>query len=134
MKKDLKTRLVSRKISPPNGILMSIGMWVQGILNRKYKVEFSYDYDRKAILDQATVLLSSHASRLEFIYAIYGFGRKDINVVCGFQNIIKWTLASEEIHNLYDDRWKSACEDVYEYHKGDLLCDIIAVKGSEVRL
>ena len=89
MKKDLKTRLVSRKVSRPNPILMTIGMWVLGILNRKYKVAFSYDYDRKTIKNQPTVLLSSHASRLEFIYAIYGFGRKDINMVCSYQNIIK---------------------------------------------
>ena len=89
MKKDLKTRLVSRKISPPNPILMTIGMGVLGILNRIYKVKFTHDYDRHAIKGQPTVLLSSHASRLEFIYSIYGFGRKDINVVCGYQNIIQ---------------------------------------------
>ena len=34
--------------------------------------------------------------------------------------LIKWTLASEEIHNLYDEKWKSACADVYEYNKGDI--------------
>ena len=28
--------------------------------------------------------------------------------------LIKWTLAAEEIHNLYDPRWKSACVDAYE--------------------
>jgi hypothetical protein len=33
---------------------------------------------------------------------------------------IKWTLATEEIHNLYDERWKTACEDVYEYSKGEI--------------
>ena len=32
-------------------------------------------------------------------------------------SLIKWTLASEEIHNLYDDRWRAACADVYEYDK-----------------
>lgn len=89
MKKDLKARLINRKIKKPNPILMSIGMWVLGIMNRSYGVEFSYDYDREAIKDQPTILLSSHASRLEFIYAIYGFGRKDVNVVCGFQNILQ---------------------------------------------
>ena len=89
MKKDLKTNLVSRKVTPPNPVLMSLGMWVVGILNKLYKVQFSYDYDRKAIKNQPTVLLSSHASRIEFLYTIYGFGRKDINVVCGYQNILK---------------------------------------------
>ena len=36
------------------------------------------------------------------------------------KELIKWTLASEEIHNLYDEKWKVACEDVYEYGKGDI--------------
>ena len=89
MKKDLKTRLVNRKVKKPNPILMTIGMWVVGIMNKLYKVDFSYDYDRKSIQNQPTVLLSAHASRLEFVYTIYGFGRKDINVVCGYQNILK---------------------------------------------
>ena len=89
MKKDLKTRLINRKIKKPNPIIMSIGMWVLGILNRSYGVEFSYDYDPDSIKGQPAILLSSHASRLEFVYTVYGFKRKDINVVCGFQNIIK---------------------------------------------
>lgn len=89
MKKDLKTRLVNRKVKKPNPILMTIGMWVVGLLNRIYEVDFGYDYDPKFIEGQPAVLLSSHASRLEFVYAIYGFGRKDINVVCGYQNILK---------------------------------------------
>ncbi len=89
VKKDLKARLINRKIKKPNPILMSIGMWVLGIVNRAYGVEFSYDYEPDSIKDQPTILLSSHASRLEFIYTIYGFKRKDVNVVCGFQNILQ---------------------------------------------
>lgn len=89
MKKDLQQKLVNRKIKKPNPFLMSIVMFVLGILNRKYKVKFSYDYDPKKIKKGPTILLASHASRLEFIYMIYGFKHKDINIVCGFQNIIK---------------------------------------------
>ena len=89
MQKDLKTRLINRKVKKPNQFLMSIGMCVLGVLNKLYKVKFSYDYDPKFIQNQPTILLSSHASRLEFIYAIYGFGRHDVNVVCGYQNILK---------------------------------------------
>ena len=36
------------------------------------------------------------------------------------QCLIKWTLASEEIHNLYDEKWRTVCEDVYEYDKGEI--------------
>ena len=94
MKKDLKTILVNRKVKKPNALLMSLSLWVLGILNKHYKVKFSYDYDPIVIQNQPTVLLSSHASRLEFIYTIYGFGRRDINVVCGYQNILKKGLFS----------------------------------------
>lgn len=89
MKKDFKTRLINRKVEKPDPFIMSVGMWVLGLLNKHYGVEFSYDYDPESIKDQPTVLLSSHASRLEFMYTIYGFGRKDVNVICGFQNIIR---------------------------------------------
>lgn len=89
MNKDLKSKLINRKAEAPNRFLMSVGFLVLGILNKKYKVNFSYDYDPKSIDTQPTVLLSTHSSRLEFIYSIYGFGRKDINVVCGYQNIMK---------------------------------------------
>lgn len=88
MKKDLKEKLINRKVKKPSPLLMSIVKCVLGILNKLYKVEFSYDYDRKSIDGQPTVLLSSHASRLEFIYSLYGFGRKDTNIVCGYQNIL----------------------------------------------
>ena len=98
MKKDLKEKLVNRKIKKPNPVLMSIGMWVLGIMNKFYGVKFSYDYDRKSLKGQPTVLLSSHASRLEFIYSIYGFGYNDINVVCGYQNILKKGLYGLFIH------------------------------------
>ena len=89
MKTDLKARLINRKIKKPNPLIMTVGMPVLGFLNKLYKVEFSYDYDPGAIKDQPTILLSSHAARLEFIYAIYGFKRKDVNIVCGFQNILQ---------------------------------------------
>ena len=89
MKKDLKAKLINRKIKKPNQFLMTIGMWVVGIMNRSYGVEFNYDYNLKEIDGKPVILLSSHASRLEFLYTVYGFHRKDINVVCGYQNIMK---------------------------------------------
>ena len=89
MKKDLKTRLINRKIKKPNQFLMVPGMWIVGMINKKHNVKFSYDYDIKSIKNQPTILLSSHASRLEFMYTVYGFHRNDINVVCGYQNILQ---------------------------------------------
>ena len=89
MKKDLKTKLVSRKIKKPNPFLMFFVMRVLGFLNKVYKVKFNYDYKFKDIKKGPTILLASHASRLEFIYMIYGFKHSDINIVCGYQNILK---------------------------------------------
>ena len=71
---------------------MSFCIWVLGIINKKNNVKFYYDYDPKSLKGQPTILLSSHASRLEFIYTLYGFKRKDINMVCGFQNIFQKNL------------------------------------------
>lgn len=96
MKKDLKTKLISRKIKKPNSFLMFITMRVLGILNKKYKVKFNYDYDPKSLRKGPTILLASHASRLEFIYMLYGFKHSDMNIVCGYQNIIK-----KGIYNLF---------------------------------
>ena len=89
MEKDLKAKFINRKIKKPNPVIMTIGMPILGLINKLYGVEFSYDYDPKTIKGQPTILLSSHAARLEFIYTIYGFKRKDINIVCGFQNILQ---------------------------------------------
>lgn len=89
MKKDLKTKLTGRKIKKPNPLLMTAFLWLLGILNRRYKVKFSYDYNPKSLKGKPTILIASHASRLEFIYMMYGFKRKDVNMVCGYQNIIK---------------------------------------------
>ena len=89
MKTDLKTRLVNRKIKKPNQVFMRVGMFIVSIINRKHKVKFSYDYDPKSIKNQSVILLSSHSSRIEFMYTIYGFKRYDINVVCGYQNILQ---------------------------------------------
>ena len=36
------------------------------------------------------------------------------------KGLIKWTLAAEEIQNLYDEKWRAACEDVYDYSKGEI--------------
>ena len=89
MKKDLKEKLVNRKIKKPSAVLMTMLMWLLGILNKSYKVQFHYDYDSKSLRGKPIILLSSHASRLEFIYTLYGFKRKDVNLVCGYQNILK---------------------------------------------
>ncbi|MBQ7373125.1 MAG: hypothetical protein IJW64_00990 [Clostridia bacterium] len=89
MKKDFKTRLINRKIKKPNPFLMTLVSWALGLLNKKYKVKFDYDYNPKSLKGKPTILLASHSSRLEFIYMMRGFKRKDINMVVGYQNILQ---------------------------------------------
>lgn len=88
MKKDLKAKLLNRKIKKPNFFLMSFVFFLLGIINKFLKVKFKYDYKHKSLKGKPLILLSSHASRLEFYYTLYGFKRKDINMVCGYQNIM----------------------------------------------
>ena len=89
MGKDLKTKLINRKIKKPNPLTMTFVSGVLGFLNKIYKVKFYYDYDPKSLKGKPTVLLASHSSRLEFIYMMHGFKRKDINMIVGYQNCFK---------------------------------------------
>ena len=92
MKKDLKEKLINRKIKKPNPLVMFAVMGALGFLNKLYKVKFTHDYKAKSLNGTPTILLASHSSRLEFIYMMYGFKRKDVNMVCGYQNILKKNL------------------------------------------
>lgn len=89
MKSDFRSKLINRKIKKPNTFIAGVVKLGLGIANKLYGVKFSYDYDPATIKNQPTILMSTHASRLEFIYTVYGFGRKDTNIVCGYQNIMQ---------------------------------------------
>ena len=89
MKRNLKTRLVDRKIKKPNPFLMAISRCVLGIVCKVNKVKFNYNFDIDGLDDKPVVLLATHTSRLEFMYTLYGFRRNNINMVCGYQNILK---------------------------------------------
>ena len=70
MKKDLKTQLIKRKIKKPSYPLISMFMAAFKVINKMYKVDFTYDYDPKQLKEGPIILLSSHASRIEFMYTI----------------------------------------------------------------
>ena len=68
--------------------------------------DVSFDFDAKSVYS----LTFSTKGFLEFYYnSEYYMLVPDECERC----LIKWTLASEEIHNLYDKKWRSACEDAY---------------------
>lgn len=65
-----------------------------------------FEFDAKSVYS----LTFSTAGFLEFYY------NNDYFMIVPEEKdccLIKWTLAAEEIHNLYDERWRSACADVY---------------------
>ena len=103
---------------PKNREILSIGtatlnkkgLVFEGLLNGE---EIKFNFNAKSLYS----LTLSTKGYLEFYY-----NNDYFLLIPGNPNqcLIKWTLASEEIHNLYDEKWKSACADVYEYNKGDI--------------
>ena len=89
--------------------LTNKGLFFNGTLNNQ---TVNFDFKAKSIYS----LTFSTKGYLEF------YSNNDYFMIIpddSNQCLIKWTLASEEIHNLYDEKWKSACADVYDYDKGD---------------
>lgn len=85
--KDLKEELTCRKIKKPNPFLAWIVYVCLRFISIKNRAKFIYEYDKKAFRKKPVILLAGHASRPEFIYALSGFGRRDIHVICGYQNM-----------------------------------------------
>ena len=89
--------------------LTNRGLSFQGVLNGQ---SVDYEFEAKSVYS----LTFTTKGYLEFYY------KNDYFMLIpedAGQCLIKWTLASEEIHNLYDEKWKLACADVYAYEKGD---------------
>lgn len=86
--RDLKKELVCRKIKKPNRFLAAVVFFFLDRITKKNKVNFHYGFDLKTVKNKPVILISTHASRLEFIYALSGFKERNINVVCGYQNIM----------------------------------------------
>ena len=92
-------------LSVGKATLTNQGLCFRGELDGE---EVAFDFEAKSLYS----LTFSTKGFLEFYYNnVYYMLIPDDTSGC----LIKWTLASEEIHNLYDDRWRSACEDAYDY-------------------
>ncbi len=91
MKKQInfKTLLDNREINAPNKFVnWCFHQWC-AIVCRRNNVVHTYDYDRQAIKNQQVIFLSTHSSRNEFFYTLYGFYRPDLHIICGMQNFFK---------------------------------------------
>ena len=96
-------------LSSGRASLTKCGLFFQGALDGQ-KVDFEFN---------ANALYSLTFSTKGFLEFYYNNDYFMIIPDEKNQCVIKWTLASEEIHNLYDEKWKLACADVYDYSKGD---------------
>ena len=85
--KNLKEELTCRKIKKPNQFIAVIVQICLAIIARLNRAHYIYEYDRKAFKNKPVILLAAHVSRPEFIYVLDGFHRRDIHVVCGYQNM-----------------------------------------------
>ena len=111
-------RLDKLRKEPNNRQILSVGtatltkegLLFKGVLNNQ---TVDYEFSPKSLYS----LTLSTKGYLEFYYNNEYFLLIPDNPN---QCLIKWTLASEEIHNLYDEKWRTVCEDVYEYDKGEI--------------
>ena len=97
-------------LSVGNARLTDCGLSFEGTLDGK---DANLFFEAKALYS----LTFSTQGYLEFYY------NNDYYMLIPKQkpkDLIKWTIAAEEIHNLYDERWRAACEDVYDYEEGEV--------------
>lgn len=88
MKKNLKEKLINRQIKAPNKFLAKVIFRALKVVSKKNDVTFHHSFDPSILKGKPSILLAGHASRLEFIYALAGYGQENVNIVCGYQNIM----------------------------------------------
>lgn len=88
-KKDLKERLIHRKIKKPNVIIARIVILAFKGIAKKRNVNFEYEGNVLSYRNKQIILLSQHASRDEYIYTIAGFPKTDVHCVIGYQNFFQ---------------------------------------------
>jgi hypothetical protein len=102
----LKSPKDRKILSVGTATLTRRGLSIQGALDGQ-KVDFEFDAKNVYSLTFSTKGFLEFYHNNDYFILIPNDGDK---------SLIKWTLASEEIHNLYDEGWRSACADVYDYN------------------
>ena len=78
MKKDLKEKLINRRIKKPNPFIAHVVQFAFKIISRKRNVEFVYTDEYNKIKDSQVIYLCQHKSNLDYIYLFSGL--KNLNV------------------------------------------------------
>ena len=91
----LQQKLEKRKLHPVNraffGFLANVV--VKGALVKKYNVHFSYKDDVSAYRGQSYVVVSNHASRMDYVFTAPAFLPDSFNFVVGWNEFFRSHLA-----------------------------------------
>ena len=92
MKKTLDQKLHSRKIKKPNFIYPILGYVWKLLFYKKYNVTPIFKTDIKKV-KEPYILLSSHASRLDYMFTAIPLLPKRFNFVAGYNEFFRSHLA-----------------------------------------
>ena len=95
-KKNLKEKLVNRKIKSPNKFIAWFVFKAFKSIVKKQNVKYKYEIDFKKYKKEQVVLLAQHGTRDEYLLTLAGFPKYDLHCVIGYQNFfnksIYWLL------------------------------------------
>ena len=89
MKNTLQEKFKLRKIKRPNRFISAIVFFVLKKIAKKRGVSYEYDFDAKAVRKKPFILLSTHGSRDDYLYNLYGMRTNNIHIVCGYRNVFQ---------------------------------------------
>ncbi len=89
MKKNLQDKFKLRKIKHPNKLLAGVLFAVLGRIAKKRGATYTYDFDVKEVKKKPFILLSTHGSRDDYMYNLYGMRVNNIHIVCGYRNVFQ---------------------------------------------
>ncbi|MCI5745457.1 MAG: 1-acyl-sn-glycerol-3-phosphate acyltransferase [Erysipelotrichaceae bacterium] len=85
-KKNLKEKLIYRKIKKPNVVLAFFVTKAFSFIAKKRNVSFHYDFDIKEYKKKQFILIAQHCSKDEYIYVLSGIKNYNLYTVVGYQN------------------------------------------------
>ena len=94
-KPTLQQELERRKLHPVNPLFFRFlaNVIVKGVLQKKYNAHFSYADDIKPYMGKSYVVVSNHASRMDYVFTAPAFLPDTFNFVVGYNEFFRGHLA-----------------------------------------
>ena len=92
MKKTLQEKLEQRKIKRPGIFYLVLGFIWKVIFKKRYNVHYDFKIDVKKFKKQPFILISNHASRLDYIFTGFAFYPQRMNYVAGYNEFFRGHL------------------------------------------